>query len=305
MEEVNTDRLESLRRRWEIEKSPKLTLQLAEEHGLRRELVAAIEVLRAGLTHHPRHLAAQVLLARYLVELERWPEAREVLDRVTGADPAHLIANKLLVRTHIATGELEEARNRLDLYSLLNESDPDIDALERALGEPTAPLAGDAPEAPAPATPTAVAVAKSDEPFGDLFGATVRARSVEASGAGDIFVLARPVAAPAVEAPSPPAGLEPAPDAPPPATVSLGKLYLQQGHAADAERAFSAVLERDPGDLAARVGLAAARGTGYWNVNALDLVSRETLARPDPVERKRAILTGYLERLRAAAPAAG
>lgn len=312
MEEVNTDPLASLRQRWEIEKSPKLTLQLAEEHGRRREHTAAIEVLRAGLEDHPQHLAAQVLLARYLVELERWPEAHELLDKVTAADPMHLIANKLLVRTHVATGELDEARNRLDLYALLNESDPEVEELERALD-----AAGHAgtPEAPAPSTAmatttagtgpaitTAVPADQDAQPFGDLFGATTRARSAATTRTGDVFVLTRPVATPVVQAE--PAEAEPVGDEPAPATVSLGQLYLQQGHTAEAERAFTAVLERDPGDLAARAGLAAARATGEWSVHAIDLVPRETLAAPDPAERKRAVLTGYLERLRAGAPAA-
>lgn len=39
------------------------------------------------------------------------------------------------------------------------------------------------------------------------------------------------------------------------ATATLGDLYLQQGHAAEAERIFGAVLERDPANHGARRGL--------------------------------------------------
>lgn len=417
MDEVKREPLEPLRKQWEFEKSPTLTLQLAEEYGRKDDFLSAITVLRSGLAKHPRHLASKVMLARYLVELEQWPEARESLEQVATADPTHLIANKLLVKTCLATGDVAEARNRLDLYTLLNESDPDIEALEDALErgvlpqvEARAEPAGDPGEAgppldagsgfedapveleeetaepreveelvaapvtperastrpadavpepdgaardgkveppplPAPApdrdpepaaepagpaavfeepsdtvTPPAVASpAPSDEPFGDLFGASTReSAAVEASGgAADIFALGRPAGRVAAEPETaqPVATLEPGPEAAAepeaageteaPATVSLGHLYLQQGHTGDAERAFEAVLEREPANVAARAGLAAARGGEGGRLSALDLVSRETLTRAAPLERRRAVLAGYLERLRAGEQAMG
>lgn len=43
-----------------------------------------------------------------------------------------------------------------------------------------------------------------------------------------------------------------------PATVTLGQLYLRQGHLGEAEGLFREVLEREPGNAAARAGLAEA-----------------------------------------------
>lgn len=381
MDEVNTDPLEPLRRQWEIEKSPRLSLQLAEEYGRRQDYLSAITVLRTGLTRHPRHVASHVLLGRYLVELEQWPEAQETLEQVATADPTHLIANKLLVKTYLATGDRAEARNRLDLYTLLNGSDPDIEELERGLstelaeapdepreepvdeplakpleepvGEPVEelveesavpaePVAEELPQAePAPVfaapTPTpkspAAATVVSNEPFGDLPGLDRREKAARTAPAADIFDLARPAVAvaPAVEQEEPEpeeAELSPPADEPAtepevttepeaaleipseveetvPATVSLGRLYLQQGHTADAEATFAAVLGREPDNAAARVGLAAAGGAGDWAISALDLVSPEALSSTDPAQRKRAVLTGYLERLRTGDSTAG
>jgi Tfp pilus assembly protein PilF len=56
----------------------------------------------------------------------------------------------------------------------------------------------------------------------------------------------RPAAAAAVTAPEPEG---------PPATVTLGQLYLGQGHLAEAERIFLEVLRREPGSRSARAGL--------------------------------------------------
>lgn len=52
---------------------------------------------------------------------------------------------------------------------------------------------------------------------------------------------------------------EPSPVSRPAATVTLGELYLQQGHVAEAERIFEEVLAQDPGNLAAAEGLHALR----------------------------------------------
>jgi hypothetical protein len=49
---------------------------------------------------------------------------------VVQADPTHLRANKLLIEVYLDLGNRELARDRLDLYRLLNQGDPEIEALE-------------------------------------------------------------------------------------------------------------------------------------------------------------------------------
>ena len=107
------------------------------------------------------------------------------------------------------------------------------------------------------------------DPFGDLLGGFDR-KSWEARLASEgLFDLgtgpelpAPP--APEPEAPEPAIGPEipAAPQAPPAAgeerraTVTLGRLYLQQGHREEAEQIFRQVLERDPGNATAQEALA-------------------------------------------------
>jgi hypothetical protein len=114
-----------------------------------------------------------------------------------------MVANKLLVRAYLDIGEPERARERLDLYSLLNDSDPEIEELSRRLqamerppqAAPPTPMPTPAPmPAPMPASggdvfdlglpaprqaaadvfeldapaPRAKMAVPQDDPFGDL-----------------------------------------------------------------------------------------------------------------------------------------
>jgi len=67
---------------------------------------------------------------------------------------------------------------------------------------------------------------------------------------------AEPVPAEPVPAESVPAEPVPGREEPPGATVTMGELYLRQGHLAEAERIFRLVLAQNPGNLAAQAGLA-------------------------------------------------
>jgi hypothetical protein len=129
---------------------------------------------------------------------------------------------------------------------------------------------------------------------------------------------------------APPPAVEPPPIAPPPgpaavagreaeapeparppleaegATVTLGQLYLDQQHYAEAERIFRAVLERDPGNAAALLGLGEVERLRPRPLTAHQLLSwaagREGAAavrRP----RRRVLLQAYLTRIREGAHA--
>lgn len=91
--------------------------------------------------------------------------------------------------------------------------------------------------------------------------------------------------------PAPPAAAEASPpDAAPlaEATATLGDLYLRQGHVAEAERIFGAVLERDPDNDGARRGLDEAQGAQRPPSASLSL-------------RRAGALRDYLKRLRGGA----
>ena len=378
-----------LRRRWEEDPGSRLFLQLAEEYRRLGRHGEAVRVLETGLDRHPSQVSAHVALGRARLEAGDAAGAVEVLDRALGLDPTNLVANKLLVEAHLARGDRDLARQRLDLYLLLNEGDPQADELRRRVGRGGGPGDGDAtadarsapaPEAAGPdgdeggadlgwdagwiaeeaAGPQAAASTAADasastdgrgEPFGELGGPRARRRYLAALGAAGIFPIEAPPETPEAAAaggepgaapfgepfavgrepakPSPAAGeaapeasaaeepvepavpaaaatpaedreptREPTPERP---TVTLGELYLAQGHPREAERIFGRVLERAPDDAAAAEGLERARAAAARRAAAPagSLTARELLdeAAPDAPPRV-ALLNAYLARLR-------
>ncbi|MGB3564298.1 MAG: tetratricopeptide repeat protein [Thermoanaerobaculia bacterium] len=259
--------LDALHQRWKVDPTPQLSLHLADELGRHNRQAEAVEVLEQTLRAHPEHVAALVALGRLRLVLGQQVAASQVLEKVVTDDPTHLVANKLLVNLYLDLGKEKQARDRLDLYALLNESDPDIEQLERKFApyvvfrlpslpppppdlatlEPTTP-AGRAAEvvAAAPTRPAArPLVTPAADPFPEVW---------EGIGDGDYW---RRIAAegifplPADTAVPPPEPVSPTEDA----TVTIAELYLQQGHLQEAASTFREVLEREPENVAAREGL--------------------------------------------------
>ena len=309
--------LADLERRWGDESSPQLTLQLAEEHRSQGNIERALEVLRQGLEHNPGHVAARVALGRFLFDDGQTVAAIAALESVVDDDPTHLVANKILVRACLEVGDRERARNRLGLYTLLNASDADIEALERRVeevGETDAAATSVQEDAEEPgesseiddSEPSATAIGEdgpaearvdtSAEPFGDVWSVADHSDYRSALAAEGIFQVAD--LAPTGEQSEAAAAAEEPDLAPAGATVTLGRLYLEQGHLDEAERIFRAVLELEPDNVDAQAGIREALGVRA-ELKATDLVDAEMLAMADPVERQRLVLKSYRSRLRA------
>lgn len=308
------DRLDQLRDRWRAEPSSRGFLQIAEEYRRDGRLGDALGLLDEGLRQQPGYLAALVAKGRCHLELGQPAAAREALERVVGQDPTQAVATKLLVQAHVAAGEPRQARERLERYRLLYGGDPEAQELEdriAALERPAPPPAPRLPEpdvfdlAPFEASPpellfpgeerearvpepvfaapergaepepeAVLAAGPNGDPFPGLDTPESRRRYLEALTAeGIFFFLDLPAAAPA-EAPPPAAA--------PAATVTLGQLYLEQGHAAEAQEIFTEVLRREPDNQAAQDALA-----------GVERRAGDTLA-----ARRALVLTRYLERLR-------
>ena len=103
----------------------------------------------------------------------------------------------------------------------------------------------------------------------------------------------RPEESSSRHAASPPRGAPVASDGDPGATVTLGRLYREQGHHERAAEVFRTVLEREPGNEEARRELDVA-GEGSASSDA----SERTLA-----ERKREVLVAFRARIRQAVAA--
>jgi tetratricopeptide (TPR) repeat protein len=185
------DRLTQLKSRWEADPTSRIFLQLAEEYRHQGRVKEALGVLDRGLREHPGYLSALVAKGRCHLELGEPEMARTVLERVVKQDATQMVANKLLVRAYLDTGEPERARERLDLYSLLTESDPETEELRRRLRAmeqpPQAPPTSDPFPAASPppraaaggdifdlgpvaaAAPLPAAAPRPDDPFAELF----------------------------------------------------------------------------------------------------------------------------------------
>ncbi|HVG06950.1 MAG TPA: tetratricopeptide repeat protein [Thermoanaerobaculia bacterium] len=127
------DRLAQLKARWESDPSSRIFLQLAEEYRHQGRMQEALAVLDRGLQEHPGYLSALVAKGRCHLELGEADASRSVLERVVKQDATQMVANKLLVRAYLETGDPARARERLDLYSLLNDGDPEIGDLRRQI----------------------------------------------------------------------------------------------------------------------------------------------------------------------------
>ena len=312
--------LTTLIKRWEADPSTQLSLQLAEEHRRRQEIGRAIRVLRVSLENHPRHVASRVALGRYLLQSGAATEARDQLERITAEDPTHLVANKLLVKTHLELGDRKNARERLDLYTLLNDGDPEIEELEIRLSGGPGASSVEVPSETPHSRPESVRAEPPPEPKPDPSPTTQQADEVFALPASaaprptgsDLFASAweavprqeqlepevarEPVAPPAVAEAAAPETEE--------VTVTLGTLYLAQGHRGEARRVFQAILEREPDNPAARIGLRSAESDRAWSLTAVDLLTPDRLAVEEPEEWKRSLLTAYLDRVKQAAAGA-
>jgi cytochrome c-type biogenesis protein CcmH/NrfG len=181
------DRLAQLKARWESDPSSRIFLQLAEEYRHQGRMQEALAVLDRGLQEHPGYLSALVAKGRCHLELGEADASRSVLERVVKQDPTQMVANKLLVRAYLETGDPGRARERLDLYSLLNDGDPEIGDLRRQI------KLMDRPKEPKEKEPPQVPVA-SDDIF-DL-------GDVHRQSAEDVFSLEAPAVSPPVSPPA-------------------------------------------------------------------------------------------------------
>src|ERR1700726_4874112 len=206
------DRLTQLRARWQGDPSSRVFLQLAEEYRHLGRVQDALHVLDAGLKEHPGYLSALVAKGRCLLELGDAGAARGVLERVVQQDATQMVANKLLVRAYLETGEPERAGQRLDLYSLLNDSDPEIAELrQRVVAMSRPPRAPDGPRPEEPAERSRMDPSETPSPeTAEVFDLGPAASAHSLAAGDDVFGLGLqapgrgegPAAEPAATAPA-------------------------------------------------------------------------------------------------------
>src|SRR6478609_1987702 len=82
---------------------------LADAYRKDGQLQRSLEVLTAGLDHHPDYVSARVVLGRVQMALGDKPKAREAFARVIALDPESVIALKALADLAEEEGEASEA----------------------------------------------------------------------------------------------------------------------------------------------------------------------------------------------------
>jgi tetratricopeptide (TPR) repeat protein len=242
-EEARLHKYESL-----LEREPNALIfaPLASLYARRYEFQQAVEVLRRGLHVFPNYFSARVLLARCHIALDDFDGAAAELHQVLAADPYNISALGLLSDELRNRGRLAEAR---DHYLKILEIEPDNEEYAYKLellntlieGSPFAGKPAERePLAEAVPAPTAVPAAGVEPP----------AVPEEAEGVDELELEALTVAAAAEEpAEGEPAGEELA-------TVTLAKIYEDQGLFLRAREILEKVMAREPENAAAREALA-------------------------------------------------
>jgi tetratricopeptide (TPR) repeat protein len=268
--------LEDLEARWRDERTPQAGVRLAkalQQEGDKTRAEGILAAVERQLAAEPRDLASRVAVGGLRLALGQPEDAARILEEVVQGDPTHLKANKLLVEVYLELNQRERARDRLDLYRLLNQGDPEIESLEGLLiGDkiPTATLA----VIPAGLRGGRHLSVGGDDPFAGLTAEPPRLGET-----GSLFELSPPP-----------------PPSPPVATATLGALYQEQGHSEEAARVFHDVLEREPDNLRAQEGLAALGEVGEPEPAAVVAPAVDEDAEGDR-QRRIALLHEYLARI--------
>lgn len=332
---MSTPDIEELRTRWESDPTPAATLRLARMYRTAGSDDEAVAVLSRALEAHPEETAVRVARGSCQLDLDRPELAVEDLESVAREEPAHILANQLLVDAHARLGDLDRARNRFELFSLLSGSEGEIQALqamldlqtrtpaEQVAASETTPAAESSEEAADEEVPPAVG-----EPFhlpdaGEAETLRVAprpsasgGRRLEILGPPEPFQLAEWLALDADahgqalyddgffgSSSEGEPGTEGASDAGGHSTVTLGELYRQQGHEDEAASIFRDILARQPGNAEAARALGELEQEKAWPLSADDLLGGgarqgDGSESPDGGASASRLLRSYRERLR-------
>jgi tetratricopeptide (TPR) repeat protein len=223
---------------------------LASLYARKYDFARAVEVLQRGLTFFPNYFSARVLLAKCFIALDRFDVATEELDRILAADPYNTSALGLYGDELRNRGRFAEAR---EFYQKILEFEPDNEEYAYKLELLDTLTEGGPFAAKGPAA----------------------APAVEVPEAAPVLFPERAVA-PARATVTPPPEVKPAAAAPPLAaeeeaeagveeaevsgeelaTVTLARIYEDQGLFLRAREVLTKVLAREPANARAQEALA-------------------------------------------------
>lgn len=244
-------RIASLRHRLAAEPDSRVFYQLGEELRKAGRLDEAAEVLKKGLESHGGYLSAWVSLGRTLLENRKFDDAVSVLEQGLGLDPQNIVTARLLADAHYERRDPVESIKKYKLVRALLPTDEvvaeRIDQLEKIIAgalsfedpgnETESEIAEEAPEpeasVPDPSEdPTReVEPEPEPEPEQDPESQPAEVKSPEP-------VETAETAQDLVEEKGPEDSVAP--------TVTMGDLYLEQGHTEQAREIYERVLNEEP-----------------------------------------------------------
>ena len=121
-------RIEQLRFQLREDPTSRQFYQLGELLRRAGELEESASILRAGLEHHPRYLAAWVALGRTLYDLNRFDQAESSFARALALDPQNAVAAQMVGRAAARRGEWARAVNGFNLALALVPGDESIES---------------------------------------------------------------------------------------------------------------------------------------------------------------------------------
>jgi tetratricopeptide (TPR) repeat protein len=219
---------------------------LASLYARKFEFPKAVDVLRQGLNIYPSYFSARVLLARCYIAMDDFGAAVRELETVLGADPYNVSALGLLGDEMRNRGHLAEAR---DHYLKILEIEPDNEEYAYKLELLNTLIAGSpfAREAEAVEAEPGIAA-----PAPEIIELPAEAETFEVAPAP---AEAEPEEALAAEEELAPAAAEEEEEEAAPeeiATLTLAKIYEDQGLFVRAREIIDKVLAREPANDAAR-----------------------------------------------------
>lgn len=136
---TDSQRIEDLRRRVQMDPASIAFAQLAEELRRVNQLEEAVTVCRAGLARHPSYLSARITLGRALLGLDRIDEAETELRAVLDGAPDNLATLRALGEICRKNDRLEEALGLLQKALSIARNDPDLQEAVASLSQKVGP----------------------------------------------------------------------------------------------------------------------------------------------------------------------
>lgn len=209
---------------------------LASLYARKFEFPKAVDVLRRGLNIYPNYFSARVLLARCFIALDDFGAAAGELESVLGADPYNVSALGLLGDEMRNRGRLAEAR---DHYLKILEIEPDNEEYGYKLELLNTLIEG----SPFAREAEVAEVEAEVVPAPEVIELPPTPPEIELAEAPPVSEAAEVTAAEVEEAEAAPEEI---------ATLTLAKIYEDQGLFVRAREIINRVLAREPANFAAR-----------------------------------------------------